>query len=151
MVGVWLTTVLLAGCSGDDDAPDAGVATPTTFEECNHGPRPHADDLSIPLALHWKDGDHSYDESAALFVCVNPAPGGEVSVLAPDGVAVSPPRRQVDASGTGVLRFTVRATPDVSGTIEARWDSESIGGTQAGPEVATDGDHWSFAEPQASG
>ncbi len=148
VAGVLLPAVLLAGCSGDaDDEAHPGVATPTTFEECNHGPSPHADDLYFSLALHWNDVDHSYDEGAALYVCVNAQHGGEVSVIAPDGVTASPTRQRVDPSGTGVLRFTVRVTPGASGQIYGRTASEDGGGTQVGPEVATDDDHWSFEGP----
>lgn len=145
-VAALVAVLLLAGCRGDDGDADS-VTTPTELEECNHGPVPHADDLFIPLAMHWNDGDHTYDEGAPLFVCVSAAHGGEVSVHAPGGVAVSPPTRTIDPSGSGVLRFTVRATPGASGQIEASWDSEDIGGTQTGPEIDTDDDHWSFQEP----
>ena len=151
VAGVLLPAVLLAGCSGDDDRPDAGVATPTVFEECNPEPRTHGDGMAIGLALHWKDGDHSYDEGAAVFVCVYPQRGGEASLIVPDGVTVSPTTRHLDPSGSGVLRFTVRVTPGASGQIYGRTESEGGGGSELGPQVVTEDDHWSFAEPQASG
>lgn len=103
--------------------------------------------MFISLALHWNDGDHSYDEAADLFVCVLARMGGEVEVRAPDGVEVSPSRQRVDPSGSGVLRFSVRVSPGASGQIEATRRSEDGGGTEGGPEIATDDDHWSFQEP----
>ena len=95
--------------------------------------------------------DHSYDEGAAVFVCVNPQRGGEAMLIVPDGVAVSPPARHVDPSGSGVLGFTVRVTPGASGQICGQAKSESGGGSGPGPEVVTEDCHWSVAEPQASG
>lgn len=143
---VVLPAVLLVGCRGNAD-DDAGVTTPTRFEECNHGPRPHADDLYISLALHWNDVEHAYDEGAPVFVCVNAHMGGEASLIVPEGVTVTPERRRVDPTGNGVLRFTVRVNPGASGQVYGRWSSEAGGGSQEGPEVVTDDDHWSFEGP----
>ena len=101
--------------------------------------------------MHWKDVDHSYDEGAVVFVCVNPQLGGEALLIVPDGVAVSPTAWHVDPSGSGVLRFTVRVTPGASGQIYGQTKSESGGGSGPGLEVVTEDGHWSVAEPQASG
>jgi hypothetical protein len=146
-----LLAALLAGCGEVAGQPDeghpAGVATPTSFEQCNHGPSPHGDGAAYSLASHWTGGRHAFGEDADLFVCVNPTHGGQVSVTAPDGVEVRPARQRVDRRGDGILAFVVRVQRGASGVLEISTRSRDGGATTSGPGIDAGGDRWLFVEP----
>ena len=111
--------VLVAGCRGDGGEPE-GVATPTSFAQCNHPPRMYGDGAAYPLAAHWQGNPHGYREAAD--------------------------RQVVDPRGDGILRFAVRVQRRASGALEITSRSRAGGGTVAGPEVDTGDDGWSFTE-----
>ena len=123
------------------------VATPSSFEQCNHEPGPRGDLPSLGgVALHYTGTEHGFDRPGEFFVCLKPGETGALKVFAPDGVEVTPTSQLVPPA-TGVVRFEVRVESGSSGRLHA---SVTIGPSGAGldAEIVTNDDGWSIREPE---
>ncbi len=133
--------VALSACGGEDD-----VATPSSFEQCNHEPGPRGD---LPgfggVALHYTGAEHGFDQPGEFFVCLKAGWSGDVQVLPPDGVEVTPTSQPVPGSGTGVVRFQVRVESGSAGRLYASVSVGSDGATLV-TEIDSNDDGWSFRE-----
>lgn len=150
----WTSTLLLpavtliAGCDGSQDQDPLSVRTPTSYEQCNHGPQISGDGAAFPVQSHWLNGEFSYEQAADFFVCVDdPQYGGEVKIYPLDGVHVSPTQATIIPGGNGIVRFKVLAEPGTSGRLRASFRFDGGGASVSGPDVGSDKEAWSFSEP----
>jgi hypothetical protein len=143
---------VLNGCADSPDAPghpSQDVATPTSLDQCNYGPRLHGDGTGIGLDAHWLETRHPWGSSAPVFVCSGVGMAATVTVTAPPGVTVTPTSQPLDPDGPSIIRFEI-TVPEGGAVghvaIGAQMNVGIGSGDVASPDIIADGDGWAFAE-----
>ena len=135
---------LLTGCARTLTAEHAA---PTRAIDCNDMPDVNADP-GIVAGFDWTGEKHQYGEPVTLYVCVSSQGGGSVMVTpVPSGVTVTPAKRLLEPTGSGVEPFTVVVARGAAGKLWMRQlDQEGHGVADiSGPVVVAEADGWHFA------
>lgn len=151
----WCTAVLcvaaLSACTADSPAPRGVPATqvPTRTGECNDVYMGGEPGLGAGYHGDW-GARHAFGESARLWVCAHPWPGGDddVPVFAADDPAAVTITRTSWNAATGIVE--VRVTVD--GPIGVVYTSTTgRGGGFGGPAISSDDEHWWIGAGPSSG
>jgi len=111
-------------------------------------PAAHDDPGLVMAGFDWTGEKHQYGEPVTLYVCVSPKGGGSAMVTpVPSGVTVTPAKRLLEPTGSGVEPFTVVVERGAAGKLWMRQLNREGRGmaSMEGPVVVAEADGWHFA------